>query len=68
MNALMSGQQVQTPQMPGFQTAVGSQPVQSLSAAQMTGQSMMDQFNAQQQQTQGMMSGAMGLGSKAAMM
>jgi hypothetical protein len=68
MNALMSGQQVQAPQMPGFQTATSSQPVDSMGAARLTGQSMLDQYNAQQQGMQGMMSGAMGLGSSAAMM
>lgn len=38
MNALLTGQQVSTPSMPGFQTAQASQPLQALQAAQMQGQ------------------------------
>jgi len=68
MNALTSGQQVQSPSMPGFNTASKSDTPQFLQAAQMQGQANLDSFNAQQQATQGMMSGMMGLGSSAMMM
>ena len=57
INALLSGQQVSMPQMPGFQGAQASQATQNLSAAQMQGQASLDAFNAQQAATQGMMSG-----------
>jgi hypothetical protein len=57
INALISGQQVGMPSMPGFNTAAASQGPQSLTAAQLTGQSELDRFNAQQAGTQGMMSG-----------
>jgi hypothetical protein len=43
--------------MPGFNTAQRSEGVQSLQAAQLTGQAELDRFNAQQAATQGMMSG-----------
>jgi hypothetical protein len=57
INALISGQQVGMPTMPGFNTAAASQGNQALTAAQLTGQSELDRFNAQQAATQGMMSG-----------
>jgi hypothetical protein len=57
INALISGQQVGMPSMPGFQNAQRSEGVQALQAAQLTGQAELDRFNAQQQATQGMMSG-----------
>lgn len=57
INALLTGQQIGSPQMPGFQNAAASQATQALSAAQMTGQANLDAFNAQQAATQGMMSG-----------
>jgi hypothetical protein len=57
INALMSGQQVQMPQMPSYNTAARSEGNQALQAAQLTGQADLDRFNAQQQATQGMMSG-----------
>lgn len=59
INAIISGQQVGMPSMPGFQNAQRSEGVQSLSAAQMQGQHDLDAFNAQQQATQGMMQGGM---------
>ena len=65
MNALLSGQQVQAPNMPGFNTAGASQAPELLKAAGMQNQSTMDSFNAQQQAQQAMMSGVMGLGSSA---
>ena len=61
MNALLSGQQVSMPNMPGYNTAAASQGVQSLQAGQLQQQANMDQFNAQQAQQQGMMSGIGGM-------
>ena len=57
INAIISGQQVGMPSMPGFNQATKSEGNQSLQAAQLTGQAELDRFNAQQQATQGMMSG-----------
>jgi hypothetical protein len=57
INAIISGQQVAMPQMPGFQNASRAEGTQNLAAAQMTGQAELDRFNAQQAATQGMMSG-----------
>jgi hypothetical protein len=37
LNALLTGQQVSTPQMPSFAQATGAQPLQSLAAAQAQG-------------------------------
>jgi hypothetical protein len=67
MNALVSGQQVQAPQMPGFQAAGVSQGPQLLQAANMQNQAAQDAFSAGQSGQQGMMSGIMGLGSTAMM-
>ena len=57
INALLTGQQVGMPSMPGFQNAGRAEGTQNLQAAQMTGQANLDAFNAQQSATQGMMSG-----------
>ena len=57
INALISGQQVAMPNMPGFNTASKSETPNYLGAAQAQGQSDLDRFNAQQQAMQGMMSG-----------
>jgi hypothetical protein len=57
INALISGQQVAMPSMPGFNTAGSAQGPQMLAAAQMQGQSALDAFNAEQAALQGMMSG-----------
>jgi hypothetical protein len=57
INALISGQQVAMPNMPGFNTASKSETPNMLGAAQMQGQSDLDRFNAQQAAMQGMMSG-----------
>lgn len=59
INAILSGQQVGMPSMPGFNSAQASQPVQALGAAQMQGQASLDAFNAQQAGTQGLLSAAM---------
>ena len=58
MNALLTGQQVGTPNMPSFNTAARSEGTQNLAAAQMQGQAALDSFNAEQAAMQGMMSGA----------
>lgn len=60
INAILTGQQVGMPSMPGFNAANRSEGVQALSAAQMQGQAALDAFNAEQQATQGMMSGLAG--------
>lgn len=60
INAILTGQQVGMPSMPGFNTAQRSEGVQSLSAAQMQGQHDLDAFNASQQAMQGTMSGIAG--------
>lgn len=60
INAILTGQQVGMPSMPGFSTAQRSEGVQALNAAQLTGQANLDAYNAQNQQTQGMLSGIAG--------
>jgi len=65
---LLTGQQVQAPNMPGFNSAQRADTPDLLRAAGLTGQSQLDAFNTQQQGMQGMMSGLMGLGSGAMMM
>jgi hypothetical protein len=57
INAIISGQQVGMPSMPGFNQATRAEGTQNLAAAQMQGQADLDRYNAQQQATQGMMSG-----------
>jgi hypothetical protein len=64
INAILNGQQVAMPSMPGFNAANRSEGVQSLDAANMGWNAQMDAYNAQQQSQQGMMSG---LGSMALM-
>jgi len=64
MNALLTGQQVGMPQMPGFNTSQSAGGANYLGAANMGYNSAMDQYNAKQAQSQGMMSG---LGSLAGM-
>lgn len=65
LNALLTGQQVGMPQMPTFNTANRADTTQYMQAAQNQYQAGMDAFNAQQQQSQGMMSGLFGLGGNA---
>lgn len=64
INAILTGQQVGMPSMPGFQNAGKAEGNQALAAAQMTGQAQLDKFNAEQAAVQGMMQGAgsMGMG------
>jgi hypothetical protein len=64
MNALLTGQQVGMPSMPGFQSSTTAGGANYLQAANMGYNSAMDQYNAKQAQSQGMMSG---LGSLAGM-
>jgi hypothetical protein len=68
IQALMQGQQVQMPNLPGFQTAQAYQPGDYMGAMQMQDQSAIDRYNAQQAQQQGLMSGLGSLGSAAASM
>lgn len=60
INAILTGQQVGMPSMPGFQNAGRSEAVQYNQAAQNQYQAELDSFNAGQQATQGMMQGVMG--------
>lgn len=60
IQALLSGQQVNMPNMPGFNSASRSEGNQALTAANMQGQAALDSFNAQQQGLQGLMSGISG--------
>lgn len=60
INAILTGQQVGMPSMPGFNAANRSEGVQALQGAGMQGQAALDAFNAQQQQTQGTLSGLAG--------
>jgi len=68
MNAMLTGQQVSAPSMPGFNSNQRSQAADLLGASTQQYAQNLDSYNAQQQQMQGLMSGAMGLGSSAAMM
>lgn len=67
INAILTGQQVGLPGMPGFTNAGRSEGVQSLAAAQMQGQSALDAYNAEQAGLQGLMSGVGSLASGAMM-
>jgi hypothetical protein len=60
INAILTGQQVGMPSMPGFNAANRSEGVQALQAAGMQSQDAWNQYNAQQQQTQGTLSGLAG--------
>lgn len=59
MNAILNGQQVNMPNMPGFNAAQASQATNYTGAAQDQYGAEMDAFNAQQQQMQGLMQGGM---------
>lgn len=65
LNALLTGQQVQNPNMPTFNTAGKGETPQMLNAANMGYQAQMDAFNARQQGLGGMFSGLAGLGGAA---
>lgn len=62
MNALLTGQQVQNPAMPNFQSASKAAPTDYLNAANMSGTYGMDAFNIDQQNQQA----AIGTGAAAA--
>ena len=57
INALLSGQQVNAPQMPNFQGAGRAEGTQFLAAANMQGQADLDAYNAEQSAKQGLMAG-----------
>lgn len=57
INAILTGQQVGMPNMPSFNQAQRSEATQYGQAAQQQGQYNLDAYNAQQQATQGLMSG-----------
>lgn len=65
LNALLTGQQVSQPNMPSFNTAGASQPGQYLTASGMQHSADMDNFNAKQGVTGGMMNGLFSLGNAA---
>ena len=65
MNALLTGQQVGMPQMPGFQTAGVAETPQLLNAANMQYQAALDAQNAKNAAGGNLMSGLFGLGSAA---
>jgi hypothetical protein len=60
MNAILTGQQVNMPNMPGFNQAAASAATNYTGAARDQYGAEMDAFNAQQQQMQGIMQGAAG--------
>lgn len=57
MNALLTGQQVSTPQMPSFQNAQAAQPLQALAAAQAQGQYGIDAAKIDAQSSAGLWQG-----------
>jgi hypothetical protein len=65
LNALLTGQQVASPQMPNFSTASKAETPQYLNAANMQYDAALDAFNAKQAGIGGTMSGLFGLGSAA---
>lgn len=60
INAILTGQQVGMPSMPGFNAANRSEGIQALQAAGMQSQDAWNAYNAQQQATQGTLSGLAG--------
>ena len=68
LNALLTGQQVSAPQMPGFQAAGRAETTQYADAAAKQGQYEMDIFNAEQASKDALTSGLMSMGSSAMMM
>lgn len=67
INAIMSGQQVGMPQMPGFNTASKSEAVQSLAAGNMQFQAGLDAASLDNAANQALLEGVTGLGSAAIM-
>jgi hypothetical protein len=68
LNALLTGQQVSAPQMPGFKGAALAESADILGATQMQAQHEMDIFNTQQASKDALTSGLMSMGSSAMMM
>lgn len=62
LNALLTGQQVNMQQMPGFNAASAAQPVNYLGAAQSQYQAGLDAYNANSMNQNSMMNGLFGLG------
>lgn len=67
LNALLSGQQVNMPQQPGFQNAGRSDTTNYSGAAQNQYQGSLDRYNSGQQGLQGLLQGAGSIGSMAMM-
>ncbi len=67
LNALLTGQQVQAPQMPGFVQAGKAAAPDLLAATQMQGQHELDIFNTEQASRDAFTSGLMSMGSSAMM-
>ena len=65
INALLSGQQVGAPSMPGFTAAGRAAPPDLLGAAQAGTQNALDIYNAEQMREQSMFGGLAGLGTAA---
>ncbi len=65
LNALLTGQQVNSPNMPSFNTAGRAETPQLLNAANMGYQAQMDAFNAEQAGLGGLTNGLFSLGSAA---
>ena len=68
LNALLTGQQVQSPQMPGFQSAGLAATTDYSGALSATSQHEMDIFNTEQASKDALTSGLMSMGSSAMMM
>jgi len=62
INAMLSGQQIQAPNMPSFQGANRADTTNYMGAAQNQYQGALNSFNAEQAAIQGMMGGIAGLG------
>lgn len=61
LNALLTGQQVNSPQMPGFTNAQAAQPVQALTAANNQYQAGLDAYNAESANFSNLLGGATGV-------
>ena len=68
LNALLTGQQVSQPQMPGFQSAGRSETTDYSGAMAATAQHEMDIYNTEQASKDALTSGLMSMGSSAMMM
>lgn len=68
LNALLTGQQVSQPQMPGFQSAGRAETTQYMEAGKAQAQHEMDIYNTEQASKDALTSGLMNMGSSAMMM